>query len=161
MHSPSSYTRATTTNSEILKELQAILNMGNRHRFHVKWKALKIFQGVDIDPYDVAGWLLAGEVDDPWRHSTRPADSSALALIHLVAYVDNDVYHFHWCLRFRRFLCRRQVPLFLGYYQSSQNPLSIEATCRDYVVRNGSMLPLCSMLKVASRRRVSALSCAL
>ena len=55
MHSPSSYTRATTTNSEILKELQAILNMGNRHRFPVMWKALKICQGVDIDPYDVAG----------------------------------------------------------------------------------------------------------
>ena len=104
MHSPSSYTRATTTNSEVLKELQAILNTGNRHRFPVKWKALKIFQGVDIDPYDVAGWLLAGEVDDPWRHSTRPADSSASALIHLVAYVDNDVYHFHWCLRFLSFL---------------------------------------------------------
>ena len=51
-----------------------------------------------------------------------------------MAYVDNDVYHFHWCLRVRRFLCRRQVPLFLGYYQSSQDPLSIEATCRDYVV---------------------------
>ena len=78
-----------------------------------------------------------------------------------MAYVDNDVYHFHWCLRFRRFLCRRQVPLFLGYYQSSQDPLSIEATGRDYVARNGSMLPLCSMLKVASRRRVSELSCAL
>ena len=55
MHSPSSYTRATTTNSEILKELQAILNMGDRHRFPVKWEALKICQGVDIDPYDVAG----------------------------------------------------------------------------------------------------------
>ena len=42
-------------NSEILKELQAILNMGDRHRFPVKWKALKICQGVDIDPYYVAG----------------------------------------------------------------------------------------------------------
>ena len=38
MHSPSSYTRAMTTNSELLKELQAIPNMGNRHRFSVMWK---------------------------------------------------------------------------------------------------------------------------
>ena len=55
MHSPLLDTRATTTNSEILKELQVILNMGNRLRFHVMWKALKICQGVDIDLYVVAG----------------------------------------------------------------------------------------------------------
>ena len=35
MHSPSSHTSATTTNSELLKELQVILNMGNHHRFPV------------------------------------------------------------------------------------------------------------------------------
>ena len=50
MHDPSSHASATTTNSEILKELQVILNMGSRHRFPVMWKVLKICQGVDIDP---------------------------------------------------------------------------------------------------------------
>ena len=46
---------STVSGVVILKELQAILNMGNRHRFPVMWKALKICQGADIDPYDVAG----------------------------------------------------------------------------------------------------------
>ena len=37
------------------KELQVILNMGNRHRFPGRWKALKICQGVDIEPSVVSG----------------------------------------------------------------------------------------------------------
>ena len=37
---------------------------------------------------------------------------------------------------------------------------ALRRTCRDNVARDGSMLPLCSMLKVSSRRRVSELSCA-
>ena len=47
-----------------------------------------------------------------------------------------------------------------GLSLSSQDLLSSKATCRDYVARDGSMLPLCNMLKVSSRRRVSKLSCA-
>ena len=87
------------------------------------------------------------------------AGVSASTLIHHVAYVDNDAHHFHWRLRFPRFLCRRQVPSSLGSL-SSQDLLSIKATCQDYVARDGIMLPLCSMLKVSSRRRGSELSCA-
>ena len=46
---------ATTTNSKSMKSSQAIRNMGNRLRFPVMWKALKICQGVDIEPSVVSG----------------------------------------------------------------------------------------------------------
>ena len=51
----SSRASATTTNSKFMKALQAIRNMGNRPRFPVMWKALKICQGVDIEPSVVSG----------------------------------------------------------------------------------------------------------
>ena len=65
-----------------------------------------------------------------------------------MAYVDNDAHHFHWCLRFPRFLCRRQVPLFLRLLLKLTGPSQHRGDLLDYVARDGSMLPLCSMLKV-------------
>ena len=79
MHNPSSRASATTTNSEILKELQAILNMGNRLRFPVMWKALKICQGVDIEPSVGSGWLPAGDGEVP---DAIPRGQQAIVLQH-------------------------------------------------------------------------------
>ena len=79
MRNPSLCPSATTTNSKFLKELQAILNMGNRLRFPVMWKALKICQGVDIEPSVVSDWLPAGDGEDPRRYML---DSSAADRFH-------------------------------------------------------------------------------
>ena len=44
---------------------------GNRLRFPVRWKALKICQRVVIEPYVLSGWLPAGDGEGPWRDITR------------------------------------------------------------------------------------------
>ena len=76
---------------------------GERHRFHVRWKVLKICQREVIEPYALSGWPPARDVECLWRDTAMSITGTGAPMsLHGEAHVDNDAHHILWSLRFHQ-----------------------------------------------------------
>ena len=76
---------------------------GARHRFHVRWKVLKICQREVLEPFALSGWPPARDVECLWRDTTMSITGAGAPMsLHGEAHVENDAHHILWPLRFHQ-----------------------------------------------------------